>query len=124
MKKTLLLFLAFMLAAPHAAIAGKKQAAISGAKTDTHVSGAYTPQDNHDDKIHASGATTHAADKAASAKNAGQNGPRHPAKGTQKSNGKHPAPGEVRKPYQPKEATVEQPQAPKPPRTPNIPRDK
>lgn len=130
--------MALILATPHAAYAKKQQVKISGAQTETHISGANTPQGNKNGAIHASGATTSATGKPASdagkvvdaigkaafTKDAGKNAPRNPSAVTHEFNDDHPAPGEVRQPRQPKQATVEQPRSPAPPRTPDIPRDK
>lgn len=124
MNKLFVLFIALIVTVPSAAHAGKKQAHISGANTDAHVSGANTAQNNNDDKVHASGATTAVTGKAAPVKKAGRNDPRHSPDGTQKLNDEHAAPGEVHKPREPEQATVEQPRSPTPPRTPNLPRDK
>ncbi|MBI5638743.1 MAG: hypothetical protein HZA03_12330 [Nitrospinae bacterium] len=125
MKPPVLLFTVLVLAAADGAHAEKKQVSISGARTETHISGANTPQSGKDDKIHASGATTTPApSKAASAKKGGQNVPQNQPVVTHQFNDERPAPGEVRKPRQPEQATVEKPRPPGQPRTPELPRSK
>lgn len=145
MKKRWPFLAALIVAAPHAAYAIKQQAKISGAQTEAHVSGAGTAQGNKDGAIHVSGAATSAAGKASSAKgkpasdagkvvdaigraafakDTGKNAPPPPSTVTHEFNDDHPAPGEVRQPRQPKQATVEPPRSPDQPRTPDIPKNK
>lgn len=145
MKKRWPFLAALIVAAPHAAYAARQQTKISGAQTEAHVSGADTAQGGKNGTIHASGAATSAPGKAPSAtgkkasdagkvvdaigkaafaKDAGKNAPRKASTVTHEFNDDHPAPGEVRQPRQPKQATVKQPRSPAPPRAPDIPRDK
>lgn len=128
------LFMALMLVIPTVAHTGEKQANISGAQTETHLSGASTPEGNPGEKIHASGATTSppgksTAGKAASRKTAtegktGKDVPRNSLTVTHQFNDERPAPGDVRKPRQPAQATVEKPRSPGQPRAPELPRKK
>lgn len=124
MKPPVLLFAVLVLTTASGAHAEKKQANISGTRTETHISGASTPQGGKDDKVHASGTATPAPNKAAPAKKGGQNVPQNQPVVTHQFNDERPAAGEVRKPRQPEQATVEKPRSPGQPRTPDLPRDK
>lgn len=143
MKKRWLFLAALIVSAPHAAYAARQQTKISGAQTEAHVSGADTAQGGKNGTIHASGAATSAAGKtssatgkkasdagkvvdaigrAAFAKDAGKNAPRHSSTVTHEFSDDHPAPGVVRQPRQPKQAAVEPPRSPDQPRSPDIPK--
>ncbi|TBR21610.1 MAG: hypothetical protein EPO63_08480 [Candidatus Nitrosotenuis sp.] len=117
-----LFFFASPFTASSGADAAQKQAKISGTQTETHISGTNTAQGGGNGTVHASGAATPAATKAAPAKKAGKKNALFQQPGsTQESSDKNPAPGEVRKPRQPQPATVESPRSPTPPRTPDVP---
>lgn len=122
MKLMAWLFTAFVFATSSSANAAQKQVKICGAQTETHISGTNTPHNNDDGNVHASGATTPAATKAAPEKKTSpKEASRQQPGAGQEFNDGHPAPGEVRKPRQPRQATVESPRSPTPPRAPDAP---